>query len=726
MADVSKTIILKYDVDTKKLIDANGKAVTSIKQLISTTQQAAAATQKMGDAMGKNSEVILGSAQHIQKQIAYAKQQRQATATNNTEWLKQTMIIKGLEHRYQKLTQETSTLNASQKQTTESTRALSKLQEQQHRAAGLAGAATFELGRTISDLPFGIVAVTNNISQLGTLFAALAANTGSFRGALAAIGTQIMNPVTGVLIAFQTVTAAITYFAQRSNKAKEETKDFSNELVIHGEVLRGLREDYLDFNTTAEERLRILNALSLTDKNLQKILNNSNLTEEERNEKAREYVENIRLIEQEEAKLLAAKKQIADEEKSIDEIRNELEEKRAEIIAYRAIASSSASAEAKAGALAEIAITEQQVLALEDLLRQYNYITDQTVAIAKLRKSIQVEENGNEEDTQEAIQGTINYFKEKISVLEELRDSTATTAKEVDDFNEKIRILNLEISKLTGGEPIRAELVIEARGVTLPENLGVEAPEGMEEDLAAIARGNAITWADSYFEALSDGMKMERFAEQANTIKEGLSVLNNLFSAEADRRLTIEQNKTTALNDELRKRLSSEQLSAEQRDEINQQIARNDAKLVEEQNKIGKRQFQIEKAFKIAIAVADIPSMISKAYLSQLSIPSPDAPARAAIAAKIAGGIGLAQVAALTRMKYQEKAMPTPNLSAQGGGAGGGTGDRVFNVVGATPQTQIAEAIAAAEDRPVKAYVVSSDVTSAQELDRRIVEGASI
>ena len=75
MADVSKTIILKYDVDTKKLIDANGKAVTSIKQLISTTQQAAAATQKMGDVMGKNSQIVFNSAQHIQQQIAYAKQQ---------------------------------------------------------------------------------------------------------------------------------------------------------------------------------------------------------------------------------------------------------------------------------------------------------------------------------------------------------------------------------------------------------------------------------------------------------------------------------------------------------------------------------------------------------------------------------------------------------------------------------------------------------------------------
>jgi len=37
-------------------------------------------------------------------------------------------------------------------------------------SAGIAGAAAAELGRTISDLPFGINAVTNNISQLCSLY----------------------------------------------------------------------------------------------------------------------------------------------------------------------------------------------------------------------------------------------------------------------------------------------------------------------------------------------------------------------------------------------------------------------------------------------------------------------------------------------------------------------------------------------------------------------------
>ena len=49
-----------------------------------------------------------------------------------------------------------------------------------------------------------------------------------------------------------------------------------------------------------------------------------------------------------------------------------------------------------------------------------------------------------------------------------------------------------------------------------------------------------------------------------------------------------------------------------------------------------------------------------------------------------------------------------------------------FNIVGASDTNQLAEAIGGQAQQPVKAYVVSNDVSTAQELDRNIVEGASI
>ena len=49
-----------------------------------------------------------------------------------------------------------------------------------------------------------------------------------------------------------------------------------------------------------------------------------------------------------------------------------------------------------------------------------------------------------------------------------------------------------------------------------------------------------------------------------------------------------------------------------------------------------------------------------------------------------------------------------------------------FNVVGASAGNQLAEVISGAQSKPMKAYVVSREVTSAQELDRNAVRDASI
>lgn len=49
-----------------------------------------------------------------------------------------------------------------------------------------------------------------------------------------------------------------------------------------------------------------------------------------------------------------------------------------------------------------------------------------------------------------------------------------------------------------------------------------------------------------------------------------------------------------------------------------------------------------------------------------------------------------------------------------------------FNVVGESELNQLGQAITGAQQQPVKAYVVASDVSTAQELDRKILEGASI
>ncbi len=61
-----------------------------------------------------------------------------------------------------------------------------------------------------------------------------------------------------------------------------------------------------------------------------------------------------------------------------------------------------------------------------------------------------------------------------------------------------------------------------------------------------------------------------------------------------------------------------------------------------------------------------------------------------------------------------------------GGGAAPVSRPPEFNIVGASPVNQLAETIGEDNQRPIKAFVTSGDVTTAQSLERNIIENASI
>jgi hypothetical protein len=135
-----------------------------------------------------------------------------------------------------------------------------------------------------------------------------------------------------------------------------------------------------------------------------------------------------------------------------------------------------------------------------------------------------------------------------------------------------------------------------------------------------------------------------------------------------------------------------------------------------------RKAFNINKAAGIAQATIETYQAASGAYASQMSIPSPDAPIRAAVAAGIAVASGIARVAAIAKTQF--------------GGAGGVSSTSVggsvptaearpaqFNVVGNTGTNQLAETLGS---QPLKAYVVGADVTTQQSLDRNKTNTASL
>ena len=220
---------------------------------------------------------------------------------------------------------------------------------------------------------------------------------------------------------------------------------------------------------------------------------------------------------------------------------------------------------------------------------------------------------------------------------------------------------------------------------------------------------------------------LTQIADNIDKSKEYVQALSDFINADFEAQSQKEQNKTNAINNELRARLANENLSKEEKDKINQQIAANEEKLRLKQEAIEKKRFKVDKAFRISMALMDTASAALKAYVSQLSF-DPTSPVRAALAAAAATALGLAQVAMISKQQFQSSASATP--PSVGGGTAAGTETPVqapnFNVVGQSNVSQLAQLVQAQLDKPFKTYVVAKDVTTAQELDRNRVSAATI
>lgn len=138
---------------------------------------------------------------------------------------------------------------------------------------------------------------------------------------------------------------------------------------------------------------------------------------------------------------------------------------------------------------------------------------------------------------------------------------------------------------------------------------------------------------------------------------------------------------------------------------------------------IAGEQSAVGKAAAIAQTTISTFEGAQASYTSLAGIPIVG-PALGALAAGAAIAGGIAQVKNITAVKTPSPkgsasvSAPSPRASAPSPPS--------FNIVGASETSQLSQTIGEKEDKPVKAFVVSNDVTTAQSLDRNIVEGASL
>ena len=542
----------------------------------------------------------------------------------------------------------------------------SKLARTQHQltdSTGSATAATMELTRVISDAPYGIRGMANNITQLVAQMGTATTQAGSFRGALSQMYKSLLGPA-GIVLAITTVVSILDGLYGGMTKAEKTTNDLADSVGKAGVKLQSLKKSINEGNLSREESNKLINAANSEYEDL-------NLVLDKNNQLTKDSVTRI-------DEKIAALKRLA-----------------------------------KANAV--MALLEKEYSKLE---------------VARVEKDRVYKERGISD---------IDEFEKRIQDFEEKRKKNISlraprffspqervARKAFKDFKKESEEINKTIDSLTGSIDV-ADFFKKKK--TKDKETKVKALDFIDIDVTDTIKpkiskpiplkGEIVELGNLGFEG-----RLKEFQEYADKAKEILGSINDFVSAEFEREMTIEENKTNAKNEQLNARLRNEKLSEEKRKDILNQIAINDEELRKKQEVIAKKKFKAEKAFNISMALINTFSAATGVLRDT----------KGGTLARILGmtaviTAGLAQVATISRQKYQSTASASPSSTVTStGGSSTSSVEREmnFNIVGNSNSTQLVDAIQSKFEQPLKAYVVSREITSSQALESNIVETASL
>ena len=264
-------------------------------------------------------------------------------------------------------------------------------------------------------------------------------------------------------------------------------------------------------------------------------------------------------------------------------------------------------------------------------------------------------------------------------------------------------------------------------------------------------------------EAQIEGIRSEQKSNALALDRESLELTNSKIEADAELNANKNQFEAEQIENELA-RLERQKVLNEQELALETERLENKRNLYKEgtiafqeaQNELtayqqanGQKQTEIDKAigkskvdiaFKTLGAIAGVlgqNSKFGKALAITSAIRDTYTGANKAIAqGGIWGAVAAAGVIASGFANVKQivgtKEPAAPSFARGGGGSSASAPTTTpslppaFNVVGASDTNQLADAIGGQSQEPVKAYVVSGDVTSAQSMDRNIIDGASI
>jgi hypothetical protein len=680
-----------------------------------------------------------------------------------------------------KLATTSAKLEKAQKGLANTVIASSKKMKQVKDATGSATAATMELSRVVSDAPYGIRGMANNITQLVSQLGTATDNAGGFRKAIGLMIKQLTGPL-GVVFAITAAVAALDYFYGANKKVKEETSKLNEVFGEESTKLMVLKSALDDSNISLESKQELVKAANSEFEDL-------NVTLDESGRITKETAENIDLlslsfIKNAKARAIASLIQ----EEMVKQAKIEAAEVGSNLKwyeeAYYAVKSNILGASAdlagaverdsnnQKDAIKESADAVQRYIDLlkkgdaelaKKLFKPKKTKTTKKTTTDKSRNLGDIDLEAFEKDSKDLLSAQQNVNKqielalakseeEKLEIQHKYRIISLNQAKatEIEKQKNALAIYQEKVEKEYAKEEEKNEKLLRDGKITDKQltDWKIKASQKVIDSLEASDKEseknigkiieNYEPLIDLYeklygvrLDAIGAGdeekkeKEFDAISHYVETYKKLMSGITNFTNGEYERQLTIEQNKTNLLNAELNNRLNNENLSKEQRKSIQDQILNNDEKLRVKQDIIAKKKFNTAKAFNIAMAVVDTYGAANKVLNDPALTGQPWARGIMA-AATIASG--LANVAAISRQKFQSSSANTPINTGAGGGADSGVGDRSFNfnLVGASQQNQLLNAIQSKFETPLKAFVVSKDITTQQELDVNIKGTATL
>ena len=645
-----------------------------------------------------------------------------------------------------------------------STERLSKANTKGRAQSGLNNAILIETGRVASDAAYGMQGIANNLGrllELGQEFART--GKGGFLGAFKELGKSLLGfggVIVGVQLLLSYAPKLIKMFRDWAGQVTRVTEALQESTEVYGEQI-GRLETYtkmLNSSTvSSEQKAIILKKVSDEHEGLNLKMDETNMLTDESISRTEALTDVLVKKAQSQAILNAIQeeyiKQFKIQNASVLESAGIMDILNATVVAA-------------GGGLAGVSAliegsSENRRKELDDTAKQ----------IELLQKKL--EELGIfPDDEKKKGSARIRAFKQQLLDLAKLEERYRQQSELTFILNEEEKIakegefnlidLDIRVQQFKDKQKLRLEEFLEVtKDLKLRANARAEYNESIakadqEAAEVRIQIGEATTARLIELEA-----KQADDAVKAKRKQEELRISNLKFALDADQ--LYHNEKMFLIQEDIsfeELRLSTAILSADERAESQLKLAQLESQLNQEQlaqkldfikeneridmeyvgfaaqtgqllSNIAGENEAVQKAALIiergaAIAGIVIKTQAANATVRALAMASaPPGPNVAFMATaegqilrnNIGAGLSIANILATTISSFKKP----------GGGGSGASGGAVnveapdFNVVGASPESQLAQTVAEQQTKPIKAFVVGKDITNQQELDRNIL-----